>query len=250
MTRADYSNSLSKLSLRLALVIAIAISCLLLSRLFATTTNAWNTTPIQAQNADERDHYLYAAFYSTKEGRSSSLALNNSMNRAVNVRVTLYNKHGQALIVPEISMPPNLNRYFDIADWLSNADDEDDFSEGSVEIFFYGIPMGLGGQLVVTDENHSLNFDVPFAESEMFVSSRVESLWWAMDDKTQAEVFLANTKAERMTITPTFYIGGAAIASEPIVLDSHESEVLNIGQALKKLHVSVNTVRGGLRLAI
>jgi hypothetical protein len=142
-------------------------------------------------------------------------------------------------------MPPNLNRYFDIARWVAG---KADFSEGSVEIFFHGIPMGLGGQLVVTDAQHGLSFDVSFADSEMFVSSQLESLWWSLDGRTTAEVFLANTRTEAMSVTPTFHVGGAAITSEPIVLACHESQVLDIGRALKRLNVDANKVRGGLTL--
>lgn len=225
----------------------IAISGLLSGYLFIIKATAQKPATAPAAKDEGTDHHLFAALYTTKGGWTSTLALNNPLGQSRSVRVTLYNKHGQALVVPVISMSPNQNRYFNIAEWLSKAD-ANGFSEGSMEIFFHGPPMGMGGQLVITDEHHSLSFDVPFAESEMFASSQLESLWWSLESKSKAEVFLANTKTERMTITPTFYINGEALASEPVILEAHESETLDIGRALNRLNVSTGTIRGGITL--
>lgn len=182
-----------------------------------------------------------------REGQKSSLVLNNALNRPMSARVALYNNHGQALVVPEINLASNVNRYFNVADWLSTADIED-FSEGSLEVFFHGPSMGIGAQLVVADQDHGLSFDVFLTEDMDFDSSRLDSLWWSLDDKTQAQVFLANTKLSKLIVTPTFYVRGVGIESDPIILDSHESETLDIGQALNKLKVKQSTATGGISL--
>ena len=143
-------------------------------------------------------------------------------------------------------MQPNQIDSFNIADWLAASNGEK-FSEGSLEIFFHGPGMGIGGQLVITDERHGTSFDVPFTEGMEFSSSRLDSLWWSLDDKTQAEVFLANTKSSQIIVTPTFYVGGSGIESEPIVLEAHESKTLDIGQALRKLRAKQEAA-GGISL--
>ena len=195
----------------------------------------------------EKDHYLYTAFYSTRDGQKSTLALNNAFIRTLNARVTLYNKRGRALVVSNIDLAPASSGYFNVADWLSGPDAEV-FSEGSLEVFFHGPNMGLGGQLVISDERRGISFDVPFTEDGDFGSSRLDSLWLALDDRTSAEVFLANTKADRLIVTPTFYVGGESVESEPVVLGAHESTSLNIRQTLQELRVRSSMAVGGISL--
>lgn len=241
------SNFSSKLTLRSALIIVTVVCGLLSGYLLIFKAAAHTSTPAPLASDSETDHYLYYATYTVKEGWTSTLVLNNPLNRAQNVRVTLYNRHGEALAVPEISLASNENLYFNIADWLT-ASGGDNFAEGSLEIFFHGRAMGIGGQLVVTDENHSLSFDVPFVEGGMFASSRLESLWWSLDGQSTAKIFLSNMKTERMVVTPTFYVNARAYESVPIALESHESKALDIGQALSKLNVRSGTASGGITL--
>ncbi|MBZ5553846.1 MAG: hypothetical protein LAO21_14075, partial [Acidobacteriia bacterium] len=122
----------------------------------------------------EMDNHLHGAFYSIQEGWKSTLVLNNVIGSTSRAMITLYNKHGQALAVPEITLNPHESRYFNVAEWLTGDDgDMDDFSEGSVEVFFHGISMSLGAQLVVSDERRGLSFDVHFDEDMDFVSSQL-----------------------------------------------------------------------------
>jgi hypothetical protein len=164
-----YSKRLP-LSILLILVFAAAIASLFYSYLSAPTQAQTSTS---STTDNEADHYLYAAAYSTIDGLNSALVLNNAFNRELAARVTLYNKQGEALLVPEISLPPGQINSFDLADWLivSNAEK---FSVGSLEIFVHGPGMGIGGQLVVTDERYGTSFDVPFTEDMEFSSSQLE----------------------------------------------------------------------------
>ena len=229
------------LSILPILILTAAIACLSYSYLSAPHAQAQTST--DHTEANEADHYIYAAAYSTTDGVKSTLVLNNAFNRELAARITLYNRQGEALPIPVISLPPIQISTFDIANWLA-ASNAEKFSEGSLEIFFHGPGMGIGGQLVITDERHGTSFDVPFTEDIEFSSSRLDGLWWSLDDKTQAEIFLANTKSSQIIVTPNFYIDGRGIESEPIVLEAHESKTLDIGQALRKLRAKQEAAGG------
>lgn len=218
--------------------------------LFAQPPQPQSPLPPPSGKMMEMDNHLHGAFYSIQEGWKSTLVLNNVIGSTSRAMITLYNKHGQALAVPEITLNPHESRYFNVAEWLTGDDgDMDDFSEGSVEVFFHGISMSLGAQLVVSDERRGLSFDVHFDEDMDFVSSQLESLWWGLNDETTALVFLTNTRQSRITVTPTFHVGGESLESESIVLGAHEMQTLDITEALKKLKVKRIPASGGMSLA-
>jgi len=81
------------------------------------------------------------------------------------------------------------------------------------------------------------------------MSSRGDGLWWALDDNnTNAQVFIANTRTTQSTVTPVFYVGGAAYEGDPMVLNGHESDAIDIKQTLNTLHVPGDTTVGGISL--
>jgi hypothetical protein len=52
------------------------------------------------------EYYLYAATYSTKGAYKSTLVLNNAVNRNKEVQITLRNRKGESLVIPEIVLAP------------------------------------------------------------------------------------------------------------------------------------------------
>jgi len=214
-----------------------------LIRASSSSVAAHYSTGSEMRQADQR---MYAAIYTTTGGYSSTLGLNNATNHPITATVTLYNRHGAALIVPPITLDGHRNHGFDIADWVRSVDG---FEQGSFEVVYHDISMSLGAQETVTDANHSLSFDVHLQETMDFMSSRVDALWWALDDnQTEAEVFVANTRATQTIATPTFYVNGVAYQSEAITLNGRESNVIDIKQSLQRLHVSTAAV-GGISLS-
>ena len=172
------------------------------------------------------DQHLFAAVYTTTGGQTSILGLNNSQNHPITAQVMLYNKHGAALAIPPITIDGHKNHGFDIADWVRNVDG---FEEGSLEVFYHDASMAMGAQETITDANHSVSFDVHLQESMDFMSPRADGLWWALgDNNTNAQVFIANTQATGTTVTPLFYLNGAAHQGETINLNGHESDVIDI----------------------
>jgi hypothetical protein len=238
------ASKCSFLSLGIILLF-VCLSCLL----FAEPPQLQSPLPPPSGMMMEMDNHLHGAFYSIGEGWKSTLVLNNVIGSTSRARVTLYSKHGRPLAVPEITLNPHENRYFNVADWLTGDDgDIDDFSEGSVEVFFHGISMSVGAQLLVSNERRGLSFDVHFDEDMDFASAQLESVWWGLNDETSARVFLTNTRQSKITVTPTFQVGGESLESESIVLDGHEMQTLDIAEALKKLKVKRIPASGGITL--
>lgn len=243
MLKEIHENFVGVLSL---VIVSIAIFSLVkLSSHAGASPNS--PTPIQVTDPGGSDHYLYAAFYSVKGGWTSVLGLNNSQNHELNARVTLFNKHGHALSTSEmeIKLGPHQNHGFNIADWIGNRVG---FDEGSLVVFFHGPSMAMGAQEIVTDAEHSLNFEVHLSEYDDFMSSRVEGLWWALDGQSEAKVFVTNTRATNTSVTPVFYVRGVAHQGESINLDGHETTMIDIEQSLEKLHVSGDVNVGGISL--
>ena len=236
-------------------IAGLILAVLSLTQLFAATSKrrtankapVAKTKPAQINKPVEADHRIYAAYYSTKAGWQSILALNNGTNREMNAQVTLYNRKGKALAIPTIKLAPASNQFFNLADWLT-AKPSDDFSEGNLEIFYHGPSMGIGGQLTVKNGSQSFSFDVPFSDAARFASSQVEGVWWALDNQATAEVFVTNITTTPTKVVPVFYVGGDAIEAEPIVLDAHQSEVIDIAQTLNKLKAKQIPAIGGISL--
>src|SRR6266404_4220462 len=189
----------------------------------------------------EADHNLQGAVYTTTGGWSSSLLLLNAEGKAVTAHVTLYNKNGRSLNVPPITLEAYKSRSWNVASWIGATEG---FDEGSLTVVYNGLPMGLHAQETVTNRERSLSFDVHLEDAMEFMSSTVDGLWWGLDDRTEAKVFIANTRATDTTVTPTFYVGGLAHQDEPIVLKAHSSDVVDIGKDLKELHLSTSS--GGI----
>lgn len=149
------------------------------------------------------------------------------MTRARNVRVTLYDKAGQPLTLPEITLAAAETRFLNLRDWVP-SERLGTFTEGSVEVYFHGPGMGITGQLIVSDDRHSQSFDVLLREDGNFASSKLESLWLSLDNQTTVEIFVTNTRPFSTTVTPTAYVNGAEFTGESLTLDSHVAETIDV----------------------
>ncbi len=231
----------------LGLISLLAFSLIVYGLIRAGSSNVAahsSNTVVSSDLPHEADHVLQGAVYDTTGGWSSSLLLLNAEGKAVTARVTLYNKHGAALIVPDIALEPYKSGSWNVSDWIGRTEG---FETGSLTVLYHGLSMGLHAQETVTNQNRSLSFDVHFEEAMEFMSSTVDGLWWALEDQSDARVFIANTRVTQTIVTPTFYVGGVAHEGEQLVLNGHESDVIDIEKELKKFHVTATI--GGISLS-
>jgi hypothetical protein len=227
-------------------VLSFAIYCLATLRLpsvaaHSSTEASATKAPAPSKELHEANHFLQAAVYTTTGGWSSSLLLLNAEGKAVTARVTLYNRKGRSLNIAPITLEAYKSRSWNVADWIG---DTEGFEEGSLTVSYNGLSMGLHAQETVTNRERSLSFDVHLEDAMEFMSSMVDGLWWELDDRSEAKVFISNTKATETTVTPIFYVAGLAHQDKPIVLKAHASDDIDIGKELKELHLS--SASGGI----
>lgn len=236
-------------SIFLAVLLAILVVWIGAPRNESAATSMTRELVLAPQsNPVEANHYVYGAIYSVKGSTRSSLVLNNPMmTRARVVRVTLYNKAGKALELPEITLAPAQTKFLDIRDYIPQ-ERLGAFSEGSVEVHYHGPTMGITGQLSVIDDRHNGSFDVLLREDVMFSSSKLDGLWFSVDNQTTVEVFVTNTRPHPTTVTPIIYVDGAEFAAQPLVLDSHVGATIDVGKSLKDLQVRRRFASGGITL--
>src|SRR2546430_7185895 len=158
----------------LGLISLLAFSLIVYSLIRAGSSNvAAHSSAMAKPEIAQADQHLYAAVYTTTDGYSSALGLNNSQNHLITATITLYNQRGAAFTVPPITLDAHKNHAFNIADWVGNVDG---FEEGSLEVLYHDASMTLGAQETITDANHSVSFDVHLQEPMDFMSARADGL--------------------------------------------------------------------------
>jgi hypothetical protein len=222
-------------------ILSFAIYGLATLRLPRAAAHSSSEVPAPPGELHEADHHLQAAVYTTVAGWSSSLLLLNAEGKPITAHVTLYNRQGAALAVPEITLGPYKSRSWNVADWIS---DVKDFEEGSLTVSYNGLSMGLHAQETVTNRSHSMSFDVHLEDEMESMTQTMDGLWWGLEGQTDARVFIANTRATQTSVTPTFYVAGVAHQGEPIMLEAHASHIFDLGKELKEIHLS--STSGGI----
>jgi hypothetical protein len=234
------------------------ISILLMVSIFVAKRSSAHATPVNLTpsdrlaiaNATQTEHYLFAATYSIKGKDKSTLVLNNATTQSKSIEVTLFNRHGEAMSIPEFTLMPNQVERLDVADWLQSRD-KSRFAEGSmsIEIPSGELGTGVGAQLIITDDSHNISFDVPFIQARHFASSELESLWWSLDEKTETQIFMANTTSSQLTVIPTLFVDQETIDSDPIALPPNASIRMDLENLLEKHSRRPFPRTGGIRLS-
>src|SRR5262249_32923290 len=130
-------------------------------------------------------HTMALPYYSTQGSWEATLVLNNPTDSPLTAAITLYALDGQGLRLPDQTIPSKQHRALRLGDLISQAGGNAHFKEGSVEVKFTGPMNGLGAQLTVADLHKGYSFDMepPIG----LKSSRLEGVWWSIDDKTSGQ---------------------------------------------------------------
>jgi len=208
------------------------------------------TKPSITSQSSPKDYYLYAAGYSIKGAYKSTLVLNNAMNRSRSIEVILYNRQGEALELPEITLNPHQVQYLDLEGQIHGAHIGGRFDEGSVALEVHSdfTGVGVGTELIVTDLQHHISFDVGFVRREDFASVRLKSVWWSPHKKAATRIFAANTTGDEITVTPTIHLDGRVVGLPPIILGSHRSAEIDALRTLAGLGINADNEIGGIDL--
>jgi hypothetical protein len=249
----------SKRSSLLTVAVVSVISILLTVSIFvakrssahATPTNLTSSNRLEIAKMTQTEHYLFAATYSIKGEDKSTLVLNNATTQSKSIEVTLFNRHGEAMPIPNFTLIPNQVERLDVADWIQGRD-KSRFAEGSmsIEIPSSELGTGVGAQLIISDDSHNISFDVPFIQARHFASSELETLWWSLDEETETQIFMANTTSSQLTVIPTLFVNQETIDSDPIALPPNASIKMDLEDLLREKHSKRSFPRtGGIRLS-
>lgn len=178
---------------------------------------------------DETPHWLVGSFYTTQNGITGKLLLNNKGITSLEVRPTLYNLAGQQLNLPSVWVEARSFRFINLADWAAVGGES--FRSGSIKLFHSGRDLVLGAQIYLVDEAHSLSFEEKLAELGKFDSRRQEAVWFQPTNQTETVVVLSNTSDSPLTVT-------GRLSKKPqhtgnvnaLQLAAHETKVLSLRQ--------------------
>ena len=174
-----------------------------------------------------KPHWLVGSYYSTQNGLTATLLLNNKGNQPLEVRPTLYSLSGQAIEIPPITVDTASFRFVNLQEWAAMGGES--FSQGSIKLFHVGKDLVLGAQIYLTDEAHSLSFEEKLAEVDKFDSRRFEGVWWMPSRQAEVQIVLSNTTDAPLSVTARLskrpHHTGEAQAVE---LAAHETRVLDL----------------------
>ncbi len=125
------------------------------------------------------------------ENIEAKLLLNNKGNEPIEVQPTLYNKQGQQLQLPPVTVEPQNFRFINLNDWVIIGGES--FKSGNIKLFHYGKDLVLGAQIYLTDEVRSLSYEEKLAEKGKFDSRRQEAVWWMPSNSADVKIVLTNT---------------------------------------------------------
>ncbi|MEW6130731.1 MAG: hypothetical protein AB1757_27115 [Acidobacteriota bacterium] len=203
----------------------------------------------QAAQPTLPEHVAAIAYYSLKGDWDSMLTLNNSANETVSASPVLYSLDGKEQKLPAVSIPAHDSATLRLREFVDISSDKEHFREGSLEVHFNNLDgMAIAPQLTVADANRRMSFDM---ESPMhFQSSRLESLWWSLDEKTEGQVMLCNTTNQSLDAMLNVEWQGAVIPAMVVSLSSRQTLVMDIEKLLKDLRIEAKGIgRGGLSIS-
>src|SRR5215472_3277744 len=200
-----------------------SIPVLGLGRVFASvrellsTAKPAHSNPKPAQMMGEL-HIVHIPYFVNSDNMTSILTLNNNMTEEATATVTLFNTKGQPLVLPAVSLAPELPARFDLSQIANQAD----FESGNVQIAFNGMSMGITSQVSVISTGRRVAFESVEDETMDFSSSRLDGILWLQDHETQARIALTNTTTSPVTATVSAAGHGE---QRKVTLGPHETEL-------------------------
>ena len=144
------------------------------------------------QDEANKPHTLAASFYRVRDNLKTTLTLNNKGPLPLEVKPTLFNQTGERLEITPVTVDANSFSVIDLREWVANQSQA--FEQGSLQLFYRGNDLRLGAQVKIVDEAASLMFDEQLVEpAMMFMSSRLEAVWWLPEQSCQIELHFSNT---------------------------------------------------------
>jgi len=195
----------------------------------------------------EIPHTLVGSYYSLENNLDAKLLLNNKGNTQLEVQPTLYNKAGQELQLPSVTVDPQSFRFINLQDWVALGGDS--FRTGNIKLFHYGKDLVLGAQIYLTDDAHSMSFEEKLAEIGKFDSRQQEAVWVIPTSQANVKLVLTNTTNAPLTVNANLAKAPNTVANpQPFDLAPHETKVLDLRRDFLKGNQFANSNLVGLSL--
>jgi len=190
--------------------------------------NNLETDPSPSPEPAQTPHTLVGSYYLVDGNTESKLLLNNKGIVPLEVQPTLYNKQGQELQLPTVTVAPQNFRFINLSDWAAVGGES--YKSGNIKLFHYGKDLVLGAQIYLTDEAKSLSYEEKFSEKGKFDSHRQEAVWWMPSNNAKVEIVLTNTTDAPLAVTGKL-ARKPNIADNPqtLQLEAHQTKVFKLG---------------------
>jgi hypothetical protein len=230
---------------KLGLVFLVAFLCLF-ARSWVSTKEA--DAARAPQRSDNPVQVQHGAYWSIENGYQATLALSNTTGKPLSVWPILYDTAGARLDMGQVRLAPHEHTGIDLGQWLAALEPSPDasFTSGSLRLEHSGrTQFDLAALIMMTDTARSLRLDVPVLFNRV-VSSRLEGLWWKLDDNSRVRILLTNVSDKPLSVHPTWYVDQVAQPSHPLMLNPHQCQELKVDQVLAAKAESA--LQGGLSL--
>lgn len=172
------------------------------------------------------DHYCDIPYFSERDGMHSALILNNNMSYFMVVKVTIFNSRGAPLVLPPVSLPPQMPKSFSLSKLTENA--RGDFKSGNIQIFYHGPTLAVTCEVIAISEKHRISFE----SMEIYSSTRLDSIVWLPDADTRGQIALTNTEPYAITVTQTLNDRRSDARHSTLVLNSRETRVIDVRELI------------------
>jgi hypothetical protein len=175
----------------------------------------------------EISHTLVGSYYLVDENIEAKLLLNNKGNAPLEVQPTLYNKQGQELQLPSVTVEPQNFRFINLADWAAIGGES--YKSGNIKLFHYGKDLVLGAQIYLTDKTRSLSYEEKLTELGKFDSRRQEAVWWMPSNEAKVKIILTNTTDAPLDVTGRLAKKPNTVSNQQTVqLAAHQTRVFDL----------------------
>lgn len=180
----------------------------------------------------EKPHLLAASYYNTSDNLNATLMMLNQGPDPLEARPTIFNSAGARFDITPVTLEGQSFQEVNLNDVVATAGES--FRQGSVQVFYHGMSLELGGVVQMVNAERGLIFDEELVEpARAFSSSRLEGVWWLPSRKHDAHLVVSNTTDT--SLSATINMSGTEPKRQETValsLAPHETRIIDMRQDL------------------
>lgn len=186
----------------------------------------------QARQAEMEKQYttitLSVPFWQEGDGFESTLVVNNTTPRAIQLQPVIYRSDGTLINAALVTVDKNGSLDVALKDIAPGIQ-----GRGQVKFSYVGARADLNAQMLIVDGSRSLSFNQFFVNAGNFSSSRMEGVFLVPRPSTRVELAVSNMSQQEVTVSAVFRSEHAKAdalfqgPSLPLILEPHQTVVLD-----------------------